>query len=51
MGSGRVPTRTRVTLFPTIVRGFAGPGRPLALFLVLVAGPVAVEAVPLIGRP
>jgi hypothetical protein len=34
-----------------IARGLAGPGRPLALFLVLVAGAVAVEAVLLIGSP
>ena len=34
-----------------IARGLAGPARPLALFLVLVAGAVAVEAVLLIGSP
>lgn len=34
-----------------IARGLAGPARPLALFLVLVAGAVAVEAVLLVGSP
>ena len=34
-----------------IARGLAGPAHPLALFLVLVAGAVAVEAVLLIGSP
>jgi hypothetical protein len=34
-----------------IARGLAGPARPLTLFLVLVAGAVAVEAVLLIGSP